>query len=145
MKSIKRKEFIRITGTLAAGSSLAGCSFFRPRSDEPDLAKVPVTGKVIDAHLHAVAETVDRCIRAMDDNYIQYGINIGIGGDDFIRFINAIENRKDRLGAMYCFGWDLWQEDPGFPDKAPGMLERAVEAGALGVKMFKELGLKIRT
>lgn len=144
MQSIKRRDFIKITGTLTAGTALAGCSGFRSGSDISDLTKMPVTGKVIDAHLHVVAETVERCIRVMDDNYIQYGINIGIGGDGFTEFIDAIKNSKDRLGALYSFDWSLWQKDPSFAEKAPDMLEMAVEAGALGVKIFKELGLKIR-
>jgi len=143
MKSIKRREFIKITGILTTGSAFAGCSSFRSGSDVSDLAKMPLTRKVIDTHLHAVPETVDRCIRVMDDNYIQYGINIGIGGEDFIKFIKAIKDNKDRLGALYSFDWSLWQKDPGFPEKAPDMLERAIEAGALGVKIFKELGLKV--
>ena len=140
---INRRDFLIFSCTLMAGSALLG--FGLPNKESKDLAKTPVTGRVIDAHLHVRPETIRRCIERMDDNYISYGINIGITGDEaFYRFLEAQKPYQNRLGTMYAFDWSLIQSDKDFFEKAPDMLERAVENGAIGLKNFKELGLKVK-
>ena len=100
--------------------------------------------KVIDAHLHVTSETIDRCLRVMDENYIAYGMNIGIGGESFEQFAKAYQSHKDRLGMMYRFNWKEWLTDSEYVKKAPDLLESAVAKGAHGVKIWKDLGLTVR-
>ncbi len=109
------------------------------------LSDRPVTGRVIDAHCHIDTGSIERCIKVMDDNYIRYGNNIGVtGDDDFFRFIAAAKPYKNRIGTMYSFDWSLIKTDPEFFSKAPDMLTRAVKGGAIGLKNFKDLGLMVR-
>ena len=109
-----------------------------------EIKKLSAPSQVIDAHLHVQSETIDRCLRVMDENNIVYGMNIGIGGEAFESFQKAYQPFKDRLGMMYVFDWDDWQGDASFVTTAPDLLEKAVEKGAHGVKIWKNLGLTIK-
>ncbi len=145
MKTIKRREFIKKTtagtATLAMGTILG----YSKSGKKRDFTKVPYGEGVIDAHLHSRPETVARTIKVMDQNHIRYAINIGIRGDDaFYKMIEATKPYSNRLGTMYTFDWDLIQTEKDFFEKAPDRLERAVKAGAIGVKSFKQLGLMAR-
>ncbi|MBN1910388.1 MAG: amidohydrolase family protein [Pirellulales bacterium] len=147
MDTSSRRSFLKKAGLGAAGLTLGGLCRVEAigAEEENPLATRPLTGKVVDAHLHADAKSIDRCLQVMDDNYIRYGINIGVTGDKaFHRFISAAKPHQNRLGTMYAFDWSLIKKDPDFFSKAPDMLARAVEAGAIGVKSFKDLGLKVR-
>ena len=104
----------------------------------------PIGNKVIDAHLHVRAETIDRCLRVMDENHIHYGMNIGIGGEGFEEFQKTYQPFRDRLGMMYAYDWSQWQGNANFIKAAPDMLEAAVEKGAHGVKIWKDLGLTVK-
>jgi len=153
MIDMTRRTFLSAAaGTVAAG--MTGCTTTES-PESADLSKRPVTGKVIDAHMHVrpykrnpfvpLPEIVEHCIAVQDDNYIRYGVNIGITGDDvFYPVHEMLAPYRDRLGTMYAFDWSLIRSDPSFFDKAPDMLEKAVEAGALGLKCFKDLGLTVR-
>ena len=143
MQSLTRRKFTKLSATLVTGTvftGFSGCNVTKPKID---LRKTPITQKVIDTHLHVVPETIDRCLKVMDENFIKYGLNIGIRGENFEKFMPNISGLKNRLGAMYAFDWDLWKTDPKFPEKAPDMLEKAIENGALGLKNFKDLGLTV--
>ena len=105
---------------------------------------IPSVRKVVDAHLHVQAESIDRCLRVMDQNHIHYGMNIGIGGENFQKFQKAYQPFKDRLGMMYAFDWAEWQQNPEFIKKAPDLLQDAIEKGAHGVKIWKNLGLTVK-
>jgi len=137
-----RRDFVKTSVKMMTGASLMG--LYSCNSETIDLGTTPVTKKVIDTHIHVRPETLDRCLSVMDDNYIRYAINIGLSGDDlFNKFMEASKDHMDRVGTMYAFDWALIKTDPDFFKKAPDMLERAVESGALGAKMFKNLGLTV--
>lgn len=145
MKTIQRRDFIKKTATgtatIALGSVL-GCSSSKTKLD---LRKVPYGSKVIDAHLHFRPDTINRTIEVMDQNYLRYGINIGVRGDDpFYKMIEAAKPYNNRLGTMYAYDWSLIQTEKDFYEKAPDRLEKAVKAGAIGVKSFKDLGLTVK-
>jgi predicted TIM-barrel fold metal-dependent hydrolase len=150
MKNYSRRNFL-ITSSLVASSSfisgITGCSKdakYQQMQNDKTAHKTdifPLGGKVIDAHLHVRAETIERCLRVMDENHIHYGMNIGIGGEDFDQFQQAYQPYRDRLGMMFAFHWDEWQKDPEYVIKAPDLLESAVQKGAHGVKIWKDLGL----
>lgn len=146
METTSRRSFLKTLGVGVAGLTLS--AFCRAdeieKTEESRLSYSPVMGKVIDAHLHADAASIERCLKVMDDNSIRYGINIGVEGDEFFQFMSAAKPYKNRLGAMYSFDWSLIKSDPDFFSKAPDMLSRAVEAGAIGLKSFKDLGLTVR-
>lgn len=130
-----------VSGVLFAG--LNACKN-NPKPQQMSTSTDPATGKVIDAHLHVRAETIDRCLKVMDENHIQYGMNIGIGGTEFDAFQKAYQQHKHRLGMMFAFDWENWQTNPEYVVKAPDLLEAAVEKGAHGVKIWKDLGLTVK-
>jgi predicted TIM-barrel fold metal-dependent hydrolase len=147
MKTPSRRSFLKAAGLGAAGLTFSALCRADPieEREEKRLSDKPVTGKVIDAHLHVDAESIKRCLQVMDDNLIRYGINIGVTGDEhFYPFLAAAKPYKGRIGTMYAFDWSLIKKDPDFFRKAPDMLTRAVEAGAIGLKSFKDLGLTVR-
>ena len=88
--------------------------------------------------------SIERCLRVMDENHISYGMNIGISGTAFENFHKSYQSYKDRLGMMYAYDWQDWENDQDFMLKAPDMLEQAVEKGAHGVKIWKDLGLTVK-
>lgn len=149
MKKSSRRSFLKKVGVGAAG--LALCDLCRSgqgeekQKDEAGAFDKPAAGKVIDAHLHADSESLKRCLEVMDDNSIHYGLNIGVSGDEsFHQFMSAAKPYKNRIGTLYAFDWSLIKRDPDFFSKAPDMLTRAVETGAIGLKSFKDLGLTVR-
>ena len=147
MTTSSRRSFLKKASIGAAGLTLTTlCRADKvEEKEERHLSDRPVTGKVIDAHCHADAESIERSIKIMDDNCIRYGVNIGVTGDgDFYKFMTAVKPHKNRMGVMYSFDWSLIKRDPDFFSKAPDMLTRAVEAGAIGLKSFKDLGLMVR-
>lgn len=149
---INRREFIRKTGMGAAAISLAGITDSNPGLAEK--TQRMVGGRVIDAHLHITPAKVKRAFEVMDDNCIKYGVIIAsISGDDpnqyvgdkaFYEIIESVKPYKNRLGVHYTFDWGLAESDPEFFSKAPDMLEKAVNAGAIALKNLKQLGLEAK-
>jgi predicted TIM-barrel fold metal-dependent hydrolase len=149
---IYRREFIKKTGMAAALISTAGLTAY---GSEKERQNSRITGgKAIDAHIHVSDGKVKRALEVMDDNSIRYGVSIAsISGEDpnqyvgdkaFYEIIDAMKPFKNRLGLHYSFDWDPAETDPDFFRKAPDMLEKAVKAGAIGLKNLKQLGLTAR-
>ncbi|MBI5008414.1 MAG: amidohydrolase family protein [Bacteroidia bacterium] len=149
---IKRREFIEKAGMGAAAISLAGmhgCS-----SSERINSYKPVGGRVIDAHIHITPDKVKKALQVMDDNQVKYGVVIASltgKGDDlytgdkaFYELADAFKSYRNRLGLNYTYDWDLASSDPDFFSKAPGMLKKAVNEGAIALKNLKQLGLTAR-
>jgi hypothetical protein len=149
---IARREFIRQTGLGAAVVSLTGLT--QCGTSHHEKAEQPVGGRVIDAHIHASPNKLQKALQVMDDNNIRYGMLIGsifesgstyyTGDDAFYKLIEAIKPYKNRFGLQYSYDWSLAETDPDFFTKAPDMLEKAVNAGAIALKNLKELGLFAR-
>jgi predicted TIM-barrel fold metal-dependent hydrolase len=147
---LKRREFIIKTAMYAAAIHLTGIS----GCSESEKVNKPAGGKVIDAHIHIVPGKVRKALEVMDDNDIRYAIliasisgtgdNLYVGDRAFYELIEAIEPYKKRLALYYTYDWSLAQTDQDFFSKAPDMLEKAVNAGAIGLKNLKELGLFAR-
>lgn len=129
------------SGALALGFS--SCDL-KSKNKSVSSSTQPATKKVIDAHLHVERATIDRCLRVMDENYVVYGMNIGIGGEKFEQFADAYKPHKGRLGMMYRFDWKNWLSDSDYIKKGPDLLEAAIDKGAHGVKIWKDLGLTVR-
>jgi predicted TIM-barrel fold metal-dependent hydrolase len=149
---INRREFIKQTGMGATAISLAGISVCRTGKSER--SNKPVGDRVIDAHIHLTPGKVKKALQVMDENLIRYALVIasisGIGNDLFVgdkafyELIEAVKPYKNRLGLHYTYDWTLAETDPNFFDKAPDMLEKAVNAGAIALKNLKQLGLSAR-
>ena len=149
---IKRREFIEKAGLGAAAISIAGmpgCS-----GSGSQVSDKPVGGRVIDAHIHITPGKVKKALQVMDDNLIRYGVVIAslsgkgedlyTGDKAFYELAEAFSQHRNRIGLHYTYDWDLAESDPEFFSKAPDMLEKAVNAGAIALKNLKQLGLTAR-
>jgi uncharacterized protein len=106
-------------------------------------AKFPV----IDIHSHQPtpisAAEYDRVMKGMQDNNLQILVNLsGSYGDRLKQGLNALASSKykDRmvLFANVNFGGGV---GPGFGAKAAKQLDEDLNAGAKGLKVFKDLGM----
>lgn len=105
-------------------------------------AKYPV----VDIHSHTGpnADTVERLIGEMDRMGLQVLVNLSGGADP-----NAIKQKVDyirsskypnRFRVFANVNWD-GAGGPGWAEKAVADLEQSVRNGAIGLKIFKSLGL----
>ncbi len=108
-------------------------------------AKFPV----IDIHSHqptpiSPAE-FDRVMKGMQDNNLQILVNLSGGSGDRLRSgIEALKTSKykDRMVLFANVNWN--NVGPGFGPKAAAQLEADFNAGAIGLKVFKDLGMFAR-
>src|SRR5437867_9598645 len=109
-------------------------------------AKYPV----IDIHSHQStpisAGEFDRVMRGMEANNLQILVNLsGSSGSRLQQGVEALRTSryKDR---MVLFANINFRDTvgPGFGAKAAAQLEADVKAGAVGLKIFKDLGMFVR-
>ncbi len=121
-------------------STLVAAEHPRPRARFP----------AIDVHSHQptpiAAAEFDRVVAAMDALNIRLLVNLSGGWGDRLRAgLTAIADspHRDRmvLFANVDFGGGV---GPGFGTKAAAQLEADIKAGARGLKIFKDLGLRVR-
>ncbi len=146
---IKRREFIEQAGLGVAAISLAGMPGCKSTGSESD--NKPAGRRVIDAHFHLTPDKVKKAIQVMDDNLIRYGVVIAslsgkgedlyTGDKAFYELADAFRPYRNRIGLHYTYDWSLAESDADFFIKAPDMLEKAVNAGAIALKNLKQLGL----
>ena len=123
---------------------------YRPKStvvaDEHPVprAKYPV----VDIHNHqgVNAENAERLVKEMGELNLRVMVNLSGGsGDRLMQNLEFIKNspHKDRfrLFANVAFNG---VGTPGWSDKAAADLEAGIRAGAIGLKIFKQLGLQTR-
>lgn len=123
---------------------------YRPRSTlvaEEHLvprAKFPV----IDSHNHTTitADNIDQMIADMDALNLRVLVNLSGGSDpasvkEKVDFIRSTPHR-DRFRVFANVDWDN-ADLPGWADRAVARLEEAVANGAVGLKIFKDLGLTV--
>jgi predicted TIM-barrel fold metal-dependent hydrolase len=108
-------------------------------------AKFPV----IDIHSHQPApisaDAYAKVVASMDALNLRVLINLSGGyGDRLTQSIAAIKNSPypDRMVQFANVNFD--QVGPGFGARAAAQLRADFEAGALGLKIFKDLGLRIK-
>lgn len=107
-------------------------------------AKFPV----IDIHSHhptpIPAEQYARVVKAMDDNNIRLLVNLSGGwGDKLRQGIAAIKNSPYPDRMVLFANIDFSNVGPGFGQRAAKQLEDDIHAGAVGLKIFKNLGLHV--
>lgn len=100
----------------------------------------------IDIHTHTFADT-DCIIRLMDMHGIEKSIMLAMGMDNpaVLEYNQAIcfklaRNNPERLAVLVTFDLSTIDE-PDYAERQMEHLERGKEAGAIGVKVSKELGL----
>src|SRR5262245_42173253 len=105
-------------------------------------AKFPV----VDIHSHQSTPIspgeFDRVMKGMEENNLQILVNLSGGSGDRLRSgIEALKTSKYK-DRMVLFANVNWQNvGPGFGQKAAAQLESDLNAGAMGLKVFKDLGM----
>jgi predicted TIM-barrel fold metal-dependent hydrolase len=103
-------------------------------------AKFPV----VDIHNHeaATAESMPRMIRDMDALNLRVLNNLSGGsGERLKRNVEAIRNSPYRDRFTVFANLDFRGFGPGWGQKAAAQFEQDVRAGAIGLKIFKDLGM----
>jgi predicted TIM-barrel fold metal-dependent hydrolase len=107
-------------------------------------AKFPV----IDSHNHTTinAGNVEQMIKEMDELHLQVLVNLSGGGADAVKQkVDYIRGSRyaDRFRVFANVNWGN-ADAPGWADRAVADLTQAVKNGAVGLKIFKDLGMFTR-
>jgi len=100
----------------------------------------------IDAHVHVHPAWAEVLLEVMDAVGLTHVVNLGILEVLDIPFREGMAAFRRTLGdrLVYFTTPDFRDTSPGFGERMADDLERRVEAGARGLKIFKELGLRHR-
>jgi predicted TIM-barrel fold metal-dependent hydrolase len=100
---------------------------------------------VIDYHNHLDALDPADVLRVMDESEIERVVNITMRtGEAALRMISRFRQASaDRFSTC---GWMDWSDlhSPGFFERSVDRLEKLVEHGACGLKLWKDLGTSVR-
>jgi hypothetical protein len=102
------------------------------------------SGQIVDAHLHVHPASAPYLLDLMETNGIGSVVNLGILEALGIPFSEGMSAFRTALGhrLVYFPSPDFADTSPGFGERMATEFERKVEAGACGLKIFKELGLR---
>jgi predicted TIM-barrel fold metal-dependent hydrolase len=123
-------------------------SDFAPRS----VLEVPATRvararfAAVDFHNHLDALGPSDVLRVMDACNVEQIVNITMR-EDVEEAAEVIERfRRAAPGRFHTVAWMDWRDlhEPGFFARAVGRLDRLARAGACGLKIWKDLGLRLR-
>ncbi len=108
-------------------------------------AKFPV----IDIHSHQPtpisAAEYDRVMKGMQANNLQILVNLsGSSGDRLRQGIDALRAGKYKDRMVLFANVDFRDVGPGFGAQAARQLEQDIKAGAMGLKIFKDLGMFVK-
>ncbi|MDH7475379.1 MAG: amidohydrolase family protein [Anaerolineae bacterium] len=100
--------------------------------------------RAIDAHVHVHPDEAALLLDIMEANHLSGVVNVGILEVLGIPFQDGMRAFRKTLGdrMVYFPTPDFSDTAPGFGERMAEDLERKVEAGARGLKIFKELGLR---
>lgn len=101
---------------------------------------------VIDAHTHVVPGQLEYLKEIMEANNLSHVVNLGVLETEGIPFQEGMLAFRQILGErlVYFPTPDFRDTSPGFGWRMADELERKVEAGACGLKIFKKLGLRYK-
>jgi predicted TIM-barrel fold metal-dependent hydrolase len=120
---------------------------YRPRSTvvapehKVPRAKFPVVD--IHSHQRVTPDNIERIVREMDALNLRVLVNLSGGsGDDLRQALATIRNspHKDRFRLFANVNWTA-AGSPGWKEREVAALEQAIKDGAIGLKVFKNLGL----
>lgn len=120
-------------------STLVVDAHLRPR------AKFPA----VDIHSHHFqipsAAQLDTIVAAMDANNLRVIVNLSGGsGDRLKQYLGALQASPHRDRMALFANVNFRDVGPGFGEKAARQLEEDIRAGALGLKIYKDLGLRLK-
>jgi hypothetical protein len=100
----------------------------------------------IDAHVHVHPDCARALASIMDANGLAGIVNLGILEALDIPFADGMRAYRAAMGErmLYFPTPDFRDVSPGFGERMAEALARKVDAGAAGLKIFKELGLRHR-
>jgi hypothetical protein len=98
----------------------------------------------VDAHVHVHPDMAATLAAIMEANHLSGVVNLGILEAQGIPFQEGMRCFREALGSdmVYFPSPDFSDTAPGFGERMAEDVERKVEAGACGLKIFKELGLR---
>lgn len=99
----------------------------------------------VDFHNHLDGIAPDELLPIMDRCGIEHLVNITMRtGEEGLAMIDKF--RGHQSGRFSAIGWMDWSDlrIPGFFDRAVGRLERMVDHGAIGLKIWKDLGISLQ-
>lgn len=98
----------------------------------------------IDVHTHIGLEMLRETLAIMDENHVVIALNAsgGVPGGGLERSIEIARETNGRL-RPYCNFSFRGFEDPEFPDRTREVLRTCKDLGAVGLKLFKSVGLGI--
>jgi len=101
---------------------------------------------VIDVHMHVHPAKLGDLLEIMEANNLSRVVNLGILEARDVPFEEGMKAFRAALGPrmVYFPAPDFRDNTPGFGKRMADELERKVRAGAGGLKIFKELGLRRR-
>lgn len=101
---------------------------------------------IIDIHVHIHPDSATDLATIMEANSLSQVVNLGILEICGVPFEEGMRAFRDALGErmVYFPTPDFSDTVPGFGERMAQELERKMESGAAGVKIFKELGLRHR-
>jgi predicted TIM-barrel fold metal-dependent hydrolase len=100
---------------------------------------------VIDYHNHLDAQEPEKVLAIMDACGIEHTVNITMKvGDEALRVMDRY--RTADAARFSTIGWMDWSdvEHPDFVERSVKRLERLVDHGVVGFKVWKDLGLTVR-
>lgn len=146
MKRISRKSIL----FFAFIATLAGCSNQKAATDNDDFYTNDDYTKVTKTDWHAHIYRSDSAVyqQAMQDNVHLVTINVEAPGEPSIDSQQYYALRQQQLSAgkvhwMATFGTTTINE-PGWADKELARLKNSFDSGALGIKVWKNIGMTIR-
>jgi predicted TIM-barrel fold metal-dependent hydrolase len=125
---------------------------YKPKSTlvVPEHPRPSAKFPVIDVHSHQRTpigpEDLDRVVAAMDQQNLRLLVNLSGGsGERLQQGIDAIRHSK-HADRMVLFANVNFRDSvgPGFGRKAAAQLEQDIKAGALGLKVYKDLGMFVK-
>ncbi len=115
-------------------------------SDMAEGASLSGAAKIIDAHTHVAPQWAEMAVRVMDACGIECSVTLGwrdAFGDNLYRTLNIFSRYPGRFAQLMNLNWS-GIDSPGWGTGQADELERAVEKGCAGLKIFKDLGLEVR-
>lgn len=103
--------------------------------------------RLIDAHTHVAPRWAELALRVMDRAGVSCCVTLGwqdAYGEKLLQMLEVFNRYTGRFAQLCNIDWRLIGK-PDFGKRAADSLEKAVEEGAKGLKIFKNLGLEIRT